>query len=66
MTSCARRIGKTTVTAVATGHGFWEFGCFATTYKARFNQSPSVTLRTHYDAAPADRRFHPFVVPKFT
>jgi transcriptional regulator GlxA family with amidase domain len=34
----------TTVTAVATDHGFWELGRFSVQYAALFGESPSDTL----------------------
>jgi AraC-like DNA-binding protein len=34
-----------TVTDIATRHGFWQFGRFSVQYKSLFGESPSVTLR---------------------
>lgn len=36
--------GATTVTDVATGHGFWHLGRFSTEYHSLFKEPPSVTL----------------------
>ena len=35
----------TTITRIATDHGFWELGRFSVTYRALFGETPSVTLR---------------------
>lgn len=37
--------GTATVTDIATGHGFWEFGRFSVEYRTLFGESPSETLR---------------------
>jgi AraC-like DNA-binding protein len=36
---------NTTVTAIATDHGFWELGRFSVEYRALFGESPSTSLR---------------------
>jgi AraC-like DNA-binding protein len=35
---------STTITRVATNHGFWELGRFSVAYRALFDEKPSVTL----------------------
>src|SRR5579883_493994 len=35
----------TTVTEIATGHGFWELGRFSTEYRKLFGEPPSLALR---------------------
>jgi AraC-like DNA-binding protein len=42
----------TTVTDIATRHGFWELGRFSVEYRALFDESPSASLRRPPDTAP--------------
>ena len=37
----------TTVTSIATDHGFWELGRFSVNYRAMFGETPLATLRRH-------------------
>jgi AraC-like DNA-binding protein len=43
---------KTTVTRIATDHGFWELGRFSVAYRDMFDESPSDSLRRPYDGEP--------------
>jgi AraC-like DNA-binding protein len=43
---------KTTVTRIATDHGFWELGRFSCAYRVMFDESPSDSLRRPYDGRP--------------
>jgi AraC-like DNA-binding protein len=43
---------KTTVTRIATDHGFWELGRFSVTYRTMFDELPSEALRRPYDDGP--------------
>jgi AraC-like DNA-binding protein len=45
----------TTVTRIATDHGFWELGRFSVNYRTMFGETPSVTLQR----PPDDRLIRP-------
>ena len=44
---------RTTVTNIATEHGFWELGRFSVEYRSLFGEPPSVSLKRPPDAALA-------------
>ena len=48
-----------TVTNVATGHGFYELGRFAASYKEAFGEAPSETLRGPARSRVCDRHIGP-------
>jgi AraC-like DNA-binding protein len=61
---------KTTVTIIATDHGFWELGRFSVEYHTLFGESPSASLRRAQDDRrappnrPLDAKFSDFAYPQ--
>lgn len=61
---------KTTVTTIATDHGFWELGRFSVEYHTLFGEPPSASLRRAQDDRrappnrPLDAKFSDFAYPQ--
>jgi AraC-like DNA-binding protein len=46
-----RADSSTTITRIATDHGFWELGRFSVAYRTLFGETPSESLRRPSDNA---------------